>query len=126
MCIRDRPFNDDDRFSFSISGLQESETLELERVKVVPNPFIVNAAWDSQEGQHRVKFTHLPEKCSIKIYTVAGDLVRHLNHKEGSYEWWNLRSSSDMEVAYGVYLYHIEAELKGYKYSTNGKLMVVR
>ena len=121
-----RSFNDNDRFSFSISGLQESETLELERVKVVPNPFIVNAAWDSQEGQHRVQFTHLPEKCSIKIYTVAGDLVRHLNHEEGSYEWWNLRSSSDMEVAYGVYLYHIEAELKGNKYSTNGKLMVVR
>jgi len=121
-----RPFRADDEFVFSIEGSRVSETLELDKIKVVPNPFYVNTAWDSQAGQHRVQFTHLPDRCLINIYTVSGDLVKRLKHNQGSIEWWNLRSESDMQVAYGVYLYHIETKLNERTYSKTGKILVVR
>ena len=121
-----RPFTNNDMFVFSIKGFDKSKKPELDKIKVVPNPFYVNAAWDSQMGEHRIQFTHLPERCKINIYTISGDIVKQIKHDKGSVEWWNLRSKSDMEVAYGVYLYHVEAEINNTTYSKTGKILLVR
>jgi len=39
---------------------------------------------------------------------VAGELVRILEHRDGtSMEPWNLRNSTNQEVSPGLYFYHI-------------------
>jgi len=121
-----RPLRGDDVFHFSTLAPKLRDKPLLDLVKVVPNPFVVSAAWDSREGQHRLQFTNLPEKCTIKLYTVAGDLVRSIEHNGGSFEWWDLHNESDMEVAFGVYLYHIESESNGTTVEKSGKILVVR
>lgn len=90
----------------------------LDSIRVVPNPYIVAAAWETgssvfsgTRGEKILKFTHLPALCTIRIYTVNGALVRVIEHNsiaDGS-ENWNLISKDGIEVAYGVYIYHVDA-----------------
>ena len=71
--------------------------------------------WDEIGGPH-VEFRNLPERATIQIYTVAGDLVRILDHGSGVYgessgiEPWDLRNSQAEEVTSGIYVYQIETE----------------
>ncbi len=90
----------------------------IERVWVVPNPYHGAAAWDYSEGR-RIQFVNLPARCSVSIYTVAGDLVRVLQHPDpgyfnyGSYGGalnWNLKNDNGEDVVPGVYLFHVEGE----------------
>ena len=46
---------------------------DMDNIKVVPNPYIVYS--DYNRSPNSLRFTHLPKDCSIKIYTVSGELV---------------------------------------------------
>ena len=83
---------------------------DLENIRVVPNPYVVSSPYEvGKYGvQKEVQFHHLPPKAIIRIYNVAGDLVRVINHEGGSIARWNLQSYNEQEVAFGVYIYHIE------------------
>ena len=84
----------------------------LDSIKVVPNPYIVNSHFNETIYKKRVRFTQLPEKCTITIYTVTGEKVREIKHdsiSDGN-EWWDLRSYNNQEVAPGLYIYVIEAD----------------
>jgi hypothetical protein len=102
-----------DSFTFKVDGVNSAEARdELADVKVVPNPYF--ARYDSRievgEGESVLKFIRIPGKCFIRIYTLAGDLVHTIDHKDGSGEAeWNLQSSNQQQVASGTYLYHIES-----------------
>lgn len=53
---------------------------------VYPNPYRGHASWDGQGAYERLLwFTHLPERCSVKIYTLAGDLVDEFEHDSSEY-----------------------------------------
>ena len=56
-------------------------------------------------------FTKLPEKCTIKIYTITGEHIRTLEHNDSffSTEFWDLRTSNNQEIAPGLYIYTVEA-----------------
>ena len=49
--------------------------LDLQRVLAVPNPYRGSEVWD-RPGQSEVHFINLPTQARIRIYTLAGDLVR--------------------------------------------------
>jgi len=69
-------------------------------------------------GERRLFFIHLPQKCTIRIYTIAGKLVKTLHHETGTdngQESWNLVSKDGMDVAFGVYIFHVEAKGIGTK-----------
>ncbi|MFB0516195.1 MAG: hypothetical protein ACETWG_06290 [Candidatus Neomarinimicrobiota bacterium] len=86
-------------------------TQSLDSVKVVPNPYLAANEWETKLFVRELHFTHLPAKCTIRIYNSAAELVQTLEHTNGtSVEAWNLRSSADQEVAPGLYFYHIESE----------------
>lgn len=81
---------------------------DLERVIVVPNPYRGTEPWDPP-GTHHIEFQHLPVKATIQIYTVAGDLVRELEHEDtvsGS-ATWDLRNGHGREVAAGIYVFRV-------------------
>ena len=85
---------------------------DLEKIKVVPNPYIVRSEMGETKFTKQMAFTKLPEKCTIKIYTITGELIRILNHYDSfdSWEYWDLRTSNNQEIAPGLYVYTVEAQ----------------
>ena len=55
----------------------EPEDIEadLGKIRVVPNPYFVTNRAVTSEGTDKVFFTHLPPRCTIRIYTLVGELV---------------------------------------------------
>ena len=86
--------------------------IDLDNIIVVPNPYIVNSHFNETEYKKRIRFTRLPAKCKITIYTVTGEKVRELNHEDASNgnTWWDLRSYNNQEVAPGLYIYVVETD----------------
>ena len=117
-----RPFADD-IFTFSTTASTESKQVEkenMDNIYVVPNPYVVSSNIESLDlqnprdrGPRRVYFANLPAMCTIKIYTMAGDLVRTLKHEgsiENGIETWDLTTSDNFPVSFGVYIFHVESE----------------
>lgn len=96
---------------------------DLERVRVVPNPYRAQEAWD-QPGQNELHFINLPSQSTIKIFTVAGDLVRTLHHSDTTrdFERWDLKSDHQKDVASGIYIYRIESG----SFEFQSRLVVIR
>jgi hypothetical protein len=88
------------------------------RVWVVPNPYRANAPWErpSVPGDvftRHVDFFGLPRTHStIRIYTLAGDLVQVIDHDGSSGNGeaaWNLISRNGQDVQSGIYLFTVES-----------------
>jgi hypothetical protein len=115
------PFNNSIKFEYAIKG-QKVNALDakenLKNIKVVPNPYVVTALWEPHNpytngrGPRAIQFIHLPQLCTIRIYAVDGTLVQSLEHdspmRDGS-ETWDMMTIDNMDIAYGVYIYHIDA-----------------
>ena len=95
-----------------IGKLDENSADDLNEIQVVPNPYIVNSNYFNESpGNNLIRFTRLPTKCTISIYTISGEKVRELSHDspvDGN-AWWDLRSYNNQEVAPGLYIYVVEA-----------------
>jgi len=102
----------DDVFVFKADGVDPSQAKDqLSKVKVVPNPYIAYAAWETTEGVRKIQFTHLPDVCEIRIYTLAGDLVNTLDHDNGTgTEEWDMLTVNKQGIAPGVYFYHVQSQ----------------
>ena len=64
-------------------------------------------------------------RCTIRIYTVRGELVQTLRHDDTSagFVAWNLRTKDNLDVAPGLYIYQVDGGALG----TNvGKLAVLK
>jgi len=85
-------------------------TENLQTIAVVPNPFRAREAWD-RPGGNEVHFINLPPKARIRVYTVAGDLVRDLSHDDAvrDFERWDLKNQNGQDVASGIYMYRVES-----------------
>ncbi len=131
----DRPFAMNDVFSFTTSTSKIDTSIakdNLDDIAVVPNPYIVAASWEprhqyqSGRGPRKIDFINLPPECTIKIFTLSGYLVTTLYHNninEDGSESWNLLSKDNLEISYGVYLYHIDAPGIG---EHTGKFAVIK
>ena len=70
----------------------------------------------SGRGERRIEFRGLPQNASIRIYTVRGDLVQTLR-QDGSTDGfvpWDLRTKDNLDVAPGLYIFHVEAPERGH------------
>ncbi|HBC46889.1 MAG TPA: hypothetical protein DCZ43_07580, partial [candidate division Zixibacteria bacterium] len=62
------------------------EAAPKRQVVVFPNPYKASSVWDGlgddgvQERTRLLYFANLPDRCSIHIYTLAGDLVDTIEH----------------------------------------------
>ncbi|NOX17469.1 MAG: hypothetical protein GXO87_04200 [Chlorobi bacterium] len=121
------PFSKKDKYTFY--AVKQKIDLgkakeELDKVTVVPNPYVGAARWEPQRltasgrTERRIYFTRLPNKATIRIYTISGDWVATINHESNLLDGkasWNLKSNSGLDVAPGVYVYHLEAPGVGEK-----------
>ncbi len=116
-----KPFRNNERFQFTLAGAQTDAAAakrSLNEITVVPNPYCAAANWEPSNpfqfgrGERRIFFNHLPQKCTIRIYTVRGFLVDTIEHDspvENGSEAWNLVSKDGMDIAYGLYIFQVEA-----------------
>ena len=99
-------------------------------VGVYPNPYRVNAAWDGQSSRaRRLNFYNLPARCTIRIYTINGEIVKRLDHDAATYQgnirWyetfsgenrriaggehaWDVLSENSLDISSGLYFYTVE------------------
>jgi hypothetical protein len=109
--VSNKVFAAEDVFEFSTKAEEKPLTNlreALAAVKVVPNPYVVSSVFETSLLTKVVQFRHLPKECTIRIYNMAGELVRVIEHTNGtSLEPWDLRTYNAQEVAFGVYVYHI-------------------
>ena len=131
-----RPLTTNDRYEFTTKAARVDTNLaksQLDRICVVPNPYVEtniiepqNYISRQQRGFRRLCFAHLPQRCTIRIYTISGELVKVLEHNssiDDGKEYWNLLTKDNMEIAYGVYLFHVDAPGIGTK---TGKFAVIK
>jgi hypothetical protein len=116
-----RPYAQGDYFSFRSRAARTDTSqakTELSRIDVVPNPYIGTASWERRtlfttgRGDRKIEFIHLPARCTIRIFTVAGQLVKTLYKESSAADGslpWDLISDDGMDIAYGLYVYHVDA-----------------
>ena len=130
-----KPFlsNDVYRFVAHAEKIDKDKAREdLKKIKVVPNPYVAQAKWEPQNpynsgrGPRKIQFIHLPAQCTIKIFTVSGELVKEIKHDspyhDGS-EDWNMLSKDNLGISYGVYIYHVDAPGIG---AVTGKFAIIK
>ena len=90
-------------------------------VYVVPNPFRQNSRLFGANEELRMEFIGLPSSAVIRIYSMTGDLIREIEHDDGSGSAaWGSQQTLDYQtsewmqyVAPGVYVYHVESRAPG-------------
>ena len=117
-----KPFSGQDAFSFSPTGASVESMLaeqELQDIYVVPNPYVATSVFEprnpisrTERGERRLYFANVPRQCTIRIYTLAGELVETLHHNSSLDDgkvFWNMRTKDNMNLAYGLYLFHVDS-----------------
>jgi hypothetical protein len=112
--VQGAPLNGpDDNFAFKVDGINAATaSVGLKDIRVVPNPYFAHysAMVETGEGESVVEFQKIPDRCTIRIYTLAGDLVMTINHNDGTgAARWDLLSEHGRQVASGIYIYHVES-----------------
>lgn len=75
----------------------------------------------------RIHFTNLPPECTIRIFTIDGDMVRQIDHNcvtdspECMHAEWDLITRNTQAVVSGIYYYSIESD----RGSQVGKLVII-
>jgi hypothetical protein len=106
-----------------------TSVVDLSKIGVVPNPYIVRNIWERTNDRNKLQFTNLPAKCNIKIYTLAGNLIKTLEHddnsgRDGGTCWWDpMLTMNQQQIASGVYLFYVDAPGIG---THVGKFAVIR
>ena len=80
---------------------------DMSAIRVVPNPFDARASKLQFGGVtvDRLAFYGLPPMCTIRIYTERGDLIKTLEHTDGSSdELWDSTTEFRQIIVSGVYI----------------------
>ena len=133
--VIDKPFLKEDVYEFTTYAPridQEKGREDLKKIRVVPNPYFAASAFEGQNtfssgrGPREIQFRYLPNECTIRIYSISGELVKTIEHSsplESGTGRWDLLTEDNLSAAYGMYVYHIEAPNIGEKI---GKLAIVK
>jgi hypothetical protein len=107
---------------YAVLGAPQAPLSDLSLLKVYPNPYKPSSGgiFDAPS----ITFTNLTEQITIKIYTIAGELVWDLNeaHTNGEIQW-NATNNHGETIASGVYLYLVTNDAGQKK---TGKIAVVK
>ena len=129
-----KPYRTGDYIEFTTqkADFNRSKALvDLDKIAVVPNPYVGAASWEpataiTGRGERLVYFIHLPNKCTIRIYTISGNLVKTLYRDApvtDGQEPWDLTTKDGMSLAFGVYIFHVDAPGIGTKI---GKFAIIK
>lgn len=106
---------------------------------VYPNPYIGDGGYAQVGFENRdrsrpperarlVHFANLPRVCTIKIFSLDGDLIREIRHDypnggpESQHATWDLISRNTQSIVSGIYYWVVESKGR----SQMGKLVVIK
>ena len=97
---------------------------QVNEVLVVPNPFVIREGTSQPGESDQIQFVNIPNPCTIRIYTVRGDLVKTMEVDEavGGIVAWNQVTDFGQFIESGIYIFHVDSPF-GVKI---GKFAVVR
>ncbi|TND03929.1 MAG: hypothetical protein FD123_3888 [Bacteroidetes bacterium] len=88
----------------------------LDLINVVPNPYYAFSGYETSQLDNRIKFTNLPEKCTVRVYTVNGTQIRKITKDSPqTYVDWDLKNQAGIPVASGMYIIHVDVPGVGEK-----------
>ncbi len=130
--------------------IYSAEVVERKKlgVAVYPNPYKISftgpdgqktsyfeQGWEGRgagtvfaESDRRINFINLPDSATISIYTLAGDLVRVIDHPDKNLSTysskcsWDLVTRNAQAVVSGIYIYRVDSKLG----SQVGKIVIIK
>ncbi len=136
-----------ENLTYAIAGRPISKSHDR-KIYVYPNPYKAGAFWDGSGTRDRlIWFANLPARATIRIYSLAGDLIDEIRHDVNTYSGadisrlsegigsgntafsggehgWDLISRHDQAIATGLYLYSVKDEGSGDIFT--GKFLVIK
>jgi hypothetical protein len=112
-----KPNQPGDMFSMSTDGLGARARTEAENraaideIGITPNPYKGVSSYEVSQLVDQVRFTNMPNQATIRIFTVAGTLVRTLEKNSASASFpWDLTTEEGLPIASGMYIIHVDTE----------------
>jgi len=89
----------------------ESDNME-QKIRVVPNPYKTDGIHEYTLS-NAIKFFNIPQRCTISIFSVSGELVAQVRHNQASPigEWAQQTVKFAGDVAPGIYFWVVESDV---------------
>jgi len=101
-----------DTYSFTTTESTFSGDLaknQVDEINVFPNPYYGINTEELNKYNRFVIFNHLPDKAKIRIFNLAGVLVRTMDKDDPEqFAYWDLANEDGLPVASGLYIAYIE------------------
>jgi hypothetical protein len=82
---------------------------DVTAINVFPNPYYGLNRAETTTANRFVTFNHMPAQATIRIFNLAGVLVRTINKDSDSqYLNWDLQNDNGLPVASGIYIAYME------------------
>ena len=109
--VTTKPNTTSDTFAFSTSdAAPTSMAYSCDDIGVWPNPYFGYNPEERTVVDNQIRFNGLSTNATIRIYDLAGNLVRKLAHTSGSDEAWDVKNNFNITVASGMYIATVEAD----------------
>ncbi|MBP1655762.1 MAG: hypothetical protein H6Q31_363 [Bacteroidetes bacterium] len=87
---------------------------DVGRVGVFPNPYYAYNPLELSRSSRFVTFNKLPTQATLRIFNLAGQLVRTLRKDDASqFLRWDLANEDNFPVASGMYIVHVDMPAVG-------------
>jgi len=110
--ISTKPNQPTDVFTITAPAGTQNSTLAAEdanRVNVYPNPYIGYSTLEKDKYSRFITFSHLPVKATIRIFNLAGVLVRTLvKENNDQFFQWDLRNTTGFPVGAGMFIAYVD------------------
>jgi len=123
------------------STKSEITSADLQRVSVVPNPYIARSDIDQIAGRTatpRIYFTGVPEQGVLRVYSVSGQYLQELKWTKSDLQYqgnnaptgdlpFNLRTREGLDMGSGLYFFVLTATgSSGKDQIQRGKFVIIR
>jgi hypothetical protein len=104
-----------DVFVFDTDALVRGNTAlaagGMNAIRAVPNPYYTRSSYELDPFNRVIRFMNLPEVCTVRIFNLAGQLVRRLEKTDPNTSIlnWNVLTENGLPVGSGVYIFHVQA-----------------
>ncbi|HVO76218.1 MAG TPA: T9SS type A sorting domain-containing protein, partial [Ignavibacteriaceae bacterium] len=107
-----KPNTDNDVFTFTapkVSSNDSAAQADVNKINVFPNPYYGVNPQEINKYNRFVTFSHLPQKAVIRIFNLAGQLIRTIRKDSpGQFQPWDLLTDNSFPVAGGLYIVYID------------------
>jgi hypothetical protein len=110
--IATKPNNPGVKFTYTtpapLAGA-EQDVASAKKLGVFPNPYYASNSAESNRFDRFVTFNNLPKNAVIRIFNLAGQLVRKLEkNNENQFLRWDLMNMRNYPVASGIYIAYVD------------------